>query len=237
MVIVSIALYVLQLYLFNSPQQTAFYILQDIAFLPIQVALVTVILGRVMNDRNKRMRLNKINMVIDAFFSEAGTAILIELSELAENIEAVKRILAIRQTWSDADFSKAADYLKSVELPMDCSPKKLASLRVLLIYKRDFLLRMLENPNLLEHDSFTDMLFAVFHITEELIAREDFSSSSEADIKHLEIDARRAFRYLVVQWLYHIRYLSLNYPYLYSLEVRRNPFSNGNNIAFDDEKV
>ena len=230
-------MYALQLYLFNTPRQTAFYILQDFAFLPIQVALVTVILGRIMNDRSKRVRLNKINMVIDAFFSEAGTAILIELSGFAENLETLKPVLAIKKDWGEADFSKSVSFLKNVELPMECSPEKLASLKKLLMDRRDFLLRMLENPNLLEHDLFTDMLFAVFHITEELIAREDFFSSSKADIKHLEVDSRRAFRNLVIQWLYHLRYLCLNYPYLYSLEVRRNPFCTGTGVAFEDEPV
>jgi len=235
LVIVSIALYVLQLSLFRSPRETAFYVLQDIAFLPIQIALVTVILGRYVNDRNKRVRLNKINMVIDAFFSEAGTAILIELSGFAQNIEKIKASLAISQNWSDSDFSIAVNYLKTVEMPMQCSPEKLDSLKSLLMDRRDFLLRMLENPNLLEHDSFTDMLFAVFHITEELLVREDFSSSSKADIKHLEVDAKRALRALIVQWIYHIKYLSLNYPYLYSLEVRRNPFGSVKSVALEDE--
>jgi len=237
LVIVSIALYVLQLFLFHSPRETAFYVLQDIAFLPIQVALVTVILGRYVNDRNKRVRLNKINMVIDAFFSEAGTAVLIELAGFADNIEKIKPTLAISQNWSDSDFSKTANYLKTVELHMQCSLEKLVSLKTLLMDRRDFFLRMLENPNLLEHDSFTDMLFAVFHITEELLARDDFSSSSKADIKHLEIDAERALRALIVQWIYHIRYLNLNYPYLYSLEVRRNPFGNAKSISLDDEET
>jgi hypothetical protein len=32
-----------------------------------------------------------------------------------------------------------------------------------LLEERDFLLRLLENPTLLEHESFTDLLRAVFH--------------------------------------------------------------------------
>ena len=37
-----------------------------------------------------------------------------------------------------------------------------------LMGKRRFLLALLENPNLLEHETFTDSLRAVFHLTEEL---------------------------------------------------------------------
>ena len=44
LVVLSLVLYMLQLYVFHSPRDTAFYVLQDIAFLPLQVALVTVML-------------------------------------------------------------------------------------------------------------------------------------------------------------------------------------------------
>jgi hypothetical protein len=41
----------------------------------------------------------------------------------------------------------------------------------ILLSKRDFLVALMENPNLLEHESFTDLLWAVFHLVEELAVR------------------------------------------------------------------
>ncbi|MPN25934.1 hypothetical protein SDC9_173355 [bioreactor metagenome] len=89
---------------------------------------------------------------------------------------------------------------------------------------------MLENPNLLEHETFTDMLWAVFHLTDELLARENIESLPESDIKHLENDVKRVFNSILVQWVGYMNHLKSDYPYLFSLELRRNPFSPDNGV-------
>ena len=68
------------------------------------------------------------------------------------------------------------------------------------------------------------MLLAVFHLTEELLAREDLAGVTGADAAHLSGDMERAFHALAAQWLQHTSSLQKNYPYLFSLEARRNPF-------------
>ena len=69
------------------------------------------------------------------------------------------------------------------------------------------MLRLLENPVLLEHESFTDLLRAVFHLTEELKRREDFSCLPETDCAHLSGDVRRVYEKLIIQWLDYMEYL------------------------------
>ena len=220
----SAVLYTLQLVLFDKPADTEFYLLQDFAFLPLQVALVTVVLGKVLGDREKRQRIEKLGMVISAFFSEAGLEILTTLACLAEEPESFRPALAFTADWSEKDFRHAAFSIRHAKPRFACRPEELAALRDLLTEKREFLLQMLENPTLMEHDSFTDMLLAVFHLTEELLAREDLSAVSGADAAHLSGDMERAFRTLAAQWLLHTRSLKNSYPYLFSLEARRNPF-------------
>ncbi len=48
----------------------------------------------------------------------------------------------------------------------------LTDLKRFLTDHRDFFLRLLENPNLLEHERFTDLLWAVFHLMDELSHRD-----------------------------------------------------------------
>jgi len=99
-----------------------------------------------------------------------------------------------------------------------------AGLKDFLLKQRDFLVRLLENPTLLEHESFTDLLRAVFHLTEELAYREDLSQSPGTDRAHLGGDINRAYHLLVHQWVDYMEYLKANYPYLFSLAMRTNPF-------------
>jgi len=100
----------------------------------------------------------------------------------------------------------------------------LIHLRNFLAKKSDFLLRLLENPVLLEHESFTRLLRAVFHLTEELNRRGTFEDLPESDYQHLAGDTRRVYRRLVSEWVDYMGYLKQNYPYLFSLAVRTNPF-------------
>jgi len=82
----------------------------------------------------------------------------------------------------------------------------------------------LGNPNLLEHDSFTNLLWAVFHLTEELSLRKSLNGLPETDYQHLSGDMKRAYHLLIVEWLDYMMHLKTNYPYLFSLAVRTNPF-------------
>ncbi|MHB8108909.1 MAG: hypothetical protein ACYDHW_02625 [Syntrophorhabdaceae bacterium] len=90
--------------------------------------------------------------------------------------------------------------------------------------KRDFMVRLLENPVLLEHEAFTDLLRAVFHLTEELAYRQDFDSMPPSDTNHLAGDIKRSYHLIVSEWLVYMRFLKNNYPFLFSLAIRTNPF-------------
>jgi hypothetical protein len=88
-------------------------------------------------------------------------------------------------------------------------------------------LRLMENPNLLEHERFTELLLTVFHITDELIARESFDNLPATDLAHIGGDAQRAYGRLIVEWVAYLEYLQKAYPYLFSLAIRKNPLDAG----------
>ena len=90
---------------------------------------------------------------------------------------------------------------------------------------------MVENPSLLEHDRFTEMLWALYHMVDELKARDGFASLPHADYEHLTVDLKRAYRYLCMEWLYFNQYIKKRYPYLFSLVMRKSPFE-ANNVVF-----
>ena len=98
-------------------------------------------------------------------------------------------------------------------------------LKVFLVGKRGFLLRLLENPNLLEHERFTELLWAVFHLVEELEYREDLANLPKTDLAHLEGDVLRVYRLLLTEYLFYLNHLKDDYPYLFSLAMRLNPFN------------
>jgi hypothetical protein len=228
---VSLAFYSVQILLFHRLEDTAFLFFQDMAFLPLEVAIVTVILGRILNSREKRERLKKLKIAINAFFEETGTAFTGSLMQLSRITGDIKANLDITLGWTENDFQRAAKQIRGSDFKIECIPENLPALKTLLIEKRGFLLAMLSNPNLLEHESYTDMLWAVFHLTDELIARENLTGLPEPDLKHLSADAERALKTLLVQWLGYMAHLKANYPYLFSLEVRKDPFGENSHVV------
>jgi hypothetical protein len=227
-------MYSVQLLVFDAPRDTGFYILQDLAFLPLQIAIVTVILGRYLKNREKNQRLKKINMVINAFFSEVGIDVLTALARLIKNYDDISEHLNVQTNWTDKMLLNAEQYFESADIEIECSAEQLEELKVLMKSKMNGMIRMIENPNLLEHDTFTDMLLAVFHVAEELLARSTFEDDIKADMRHLSNDVQRAFKSLLTQWVEYMRHLHAEYPYLYSLVIRKNPFSKDQSVTIRD---
>lgn len=224
---VSGLVFVIQLLVFRSPRDTAFYFLQDLAFLPIQVAIVTVVLGKILNDREKRERLKKTNMMVGAFFSELGDGLIDQLHKMKIGSEELAPNLKFKENWSLREFESAVAAIEGYHLEISCTALDFAKLKAMLSEKRPFLLLMLSNPNLLEHESFTDLLWAIFHLTDELLARESLEELPQSDAAHLNNDVKRAFNAMLSVWLIYMAHLKTDYPYLFSLELRRNPFGEG----------
>jgi uncharacterized protein (DUF2267 family) len=210
------------LMVFGTPKETTFWVMHSLAMMPIEILVVTLILNQLLEGRARQEMLHKLNMVIGAFFSEVGSDLLRRITAFDADVE-VRENFFVKDDWDDNSFAKAKAVAAAYDYTVDAACGDLAGLRDFLVSKRDFLLRLLENPNLLEHASFTNALWAVFHVAEELENRSNLSSLSATDLAHLSYDLKRAYAALAIEWLDYIRHLKLTYPYLYSLAVRLNP--------------
>jgi hypothetical protein len=224
LIVLSMLIYLVQIGIFQTPRNTFFYFFQDLAFVPISVLMVTLIIDQVLKRREKRALLKKMNMVIGAFFSEVGTGLLKLFTHFDLQYEVKRENLLITSKWSAQDFVLMRKRLKEFEYNVDSKRGDLEIVKTFLTGKRIFLLGLLENPNLLEHESFTDLLWAVFHLTEELNCRADTRGLPDADYTHLSGDIKRAYILLISEWLSYMQHLKVDYPYLFSLAVRTNPF-------------
>jgi len=224
LILSSILLYIFHYLIFKDINHIFIYMIGDIAFLPVEVLLVTLIINRPLNMQERRSKMNKLNMVIGVFFSMVGTKLLMYLSDFDPDLEKIRGDLIVSKEWGDEDFSRVNTLLKAYDYSVNIQKIDLEGLRKFLSGNMDFLLRLLENPILLEHEYFTELLWAVFHLTEELNSREDLKSLPDTDIEHLSGDIKRAYGLLVREWLGHMRHLKDRYPYLFSLAMRTNPF-------------
>ena len=224
-IFLSAILYLIHYAIFRDSHHIFLYLIGDIAFVFVQVLMVTLIIDQLLSVREKRSLLNKLNMVIGAFFSEVGTQLLKSFSDFASHEDQIKKDLFENNDWSNKTFSNINKHLKGYDYRVESQKGDLEGLKNFLLEKRDFLLGLLENPNLLEHESFTELLWAVFHLTEELAFRPGLKQLPETDYGHLSGDIKRAYVLLISEWLAYMKHLRDNYPYLFSLAARMNPFN------------
>lgn len=225
MLALSLGLYTLDFLLFGHGRDIGFGFLGNLAFLPIYVLFVTLMIERVLKERERTALRQKLNMVIGVFFSEIGTVLLRDGFGFVRDCGAFQERMKVSGIWKDADFAAAREFLKSHPIQIDSRDGDLPALRSFLVSRRQFMLGLLENPNLLEHDDFTELLWAVFHLVEELEYRVDLSALPETDLDHLSGDIKRAYTHLLSQWLLYMQHLKNDYPYLFSLAVRTNPLN------------
>lgn len=192
--------------------------------MPIQVAIVTFIINRFLNIIEQRKKTKKINVIISTFFTEVGTSIMMVMSEFnRNNIDIYNAIRTDELKKSNQNQIKKL--VKAFKYDIYADPDKLNKLASLLADKKAFMLSLLENSNLLEHDSFTDMLWAVFHVGDELQSRGNLRDLSQNDIDHLSSDLLRAYSAIILEWVNYIFYLHDEYPFLYELAKKKNPFN------------
>lgn len=221
LIISSLVIYYIQYLVFSRPDETGFLLFQDLAFLPIQVAIITLIINKFINILENRKKKKKVNVLISTFFVETGTLIIKAFSEFNCNNKEICNILG---TIDKKNKNQIKTLIKDVQYDIHVIPEKLEELDILLSENKSIMLGLLRDTNLLEHDSFTDMLWAVFHVADELQSRDSLRNLPCNEIDHLSNDILRAYSAMVLEWINYMNYLRDEYPFLYVLSVKKNPF-------------
>ena len=173
--------------------------------------------------------LEKLDMLMSTFFSEVGNDLISQLSaanKYKTNTENLKSI----KNWEEKDYDNKLAELKNAtidfqaDIPLEQREEFLENLRTFLESKREFIINLMTNPNLLEKEEFTGLITAILHLDEELEHRKDLALVNDADFGHLNGDMQRVYDKLIHEWIYYLKYLYKHYPYMIALIVRTNPF-------------
>ena len=162
-------------------------------------------------------------MVVGTFFSALGQPLLERMCAVLEDEDEVRSCLAVSPDWTSDEIQQAKQSVPELRIKVRPLREDVVALRELLTDHRDFLLRLLQNPALLEDEDFAELLWALSHLQEELSARHDLDALPQSDINHLVGDIRRVYQHLLREWLEYMSHLKENYPFLYSFQARTNP--------------
>ncbi|OPY38363.1 MAG: hypothetical protein A4E35_00786 [Methanoregula sp. PtaU1.Bin051] len=224
LVTLSIILYSVHYALFHDEHHIFIFFVGDLAFVPVEILIVTLIIDQMLESREKKNRMEKLNMVIGTFFSTLGTPLLSMLSRTDPGIGTVRKNLVVGAGWDASRFREVQACLSSHACGVAIDRMDPEALKAFLLAREEFIIRLVENPMVFEHETFTDLLLAISHLMEELKARSDLVQLPPLDIAHLNGDLARVYERLVPEWLKYMEYLKNHYPYLFSLAMRTNPF-------------
>ena len=234
LILLSVISYSLQIYLFHNKHDTYFYLLQDISFVPIQVMIVTFFIDRLLKRQQRISLMKKVNVTIGIFFNELGNELMKKFHEMTGYKEKLRTILDIKAGWRPKDFIRTVKLIESDPVEIDITPDDVAQLKHFFHEKKHFILKLLENSNLSEHNTFTDTLLAVSHLSDELSLRKNLHQIPAADLNHIKIDILRAYNGVIKEWILYLNHIKKEYPFLFSLALRSNPFNDKASVVIYD---
>ncbi len=227
----AVLLYGLHYLIFKDLHHIVIFGLGDLAFIPLEVIFVSLILHKVLETNGKKKQLSKLYMVIQIFFSEVGIKILRIYSKNDENFKSISEDLKIRTDWNKKEFTRLKEIKKCYNPVVRFDIESMEETKRILYEQRNLLLRLIENPVLLEHETFTELLMAVFHFEEELRCRGDLNQLPQTDREHLASDAQRVYVLLGYEWVDYMEHMKENYPYLFNFAIRVNPFDREDRVV------
>ena len=210
MVILIIIIYGSNYLVLGDAEHIISYIWTHLGFIPVDILIVAFLLDEIIERKEKEAMLEKLDMLMSTFFSEVGNDLISQLSSVnkyktdTENLKEIKN-------WSQDDYENKLNELKNstVDFSADLAPEQreefLENLRTLLAGKREFIINLINNPNLLEKEEFTGLINAILHLDEELEHRTDLALVNDSDFGHLNGDMQRVYAKLVYEWVYYLK--------------------------------
>ena len=221
LLILSIIIYSIQILLFDDPRTTFFYILQDLAFMPITIAFATLMVGEVLNWREKNERKEKTRMLTSTFFTEIGAILAHYTLSMTQEDDFLHLVARNGGNIDNMTTNEIIQKLEHHKIKVTLNKEGYEKARNLILSNQTNLLVISSNPLILEHEYFTEMLWGVFHLIDEFRLRGDWDALSKTDIAHLNVDFAKVLRLMLINWIGNSEYLAKNYPAFYNVAFNK----------------
>jgi len=220
LIAVSAVIYLLQIAIFHDERTTAFYILQDLAFMPVTIAIATLVVGEIMNEQEKKDRLEKTRMLTSSFFTGMGAYLMHGILGMTNADAFIHGVVR-----SGADLPETEEEIRKkiqeAKLTVHIDAAGYTKARQIITANQTNILVIASNPLIIEHECFTEMLWGVFHLMDEFRLRGSWDDLSKDDIYHFNQDFEEVLRLMLMNWVGNARYLKETYPAFYAAASSR----------------
>ena len=215
LIVISIVIYLIQIAIFHDVRTTEFYLLQDLAFMPLTIAIATIVVGGVIDAREKKDRLEKTRMLTSSFFTEIGASLLQEMMRMTEANDFIYGVVSGAHS-AEMDENQTIEQIKSMHICLHLDQPGYEQTRQIISSNKTNILILASNPLVIEHESFTDVLWGIFHLIDEFRLRGEWSDLTAQDKAHFEDDFAKVLRLLLLNWISDVHYLQETFPDFYA---------------------
>ncbi|MDS0527636.1 hypothetical protein NNC19_18260 [Clostridium sp. SHJSY1] len=214
LIILSLGMFFIHYEVFGQLENTIYYSVMNICFIPINILAVTVLFDKLAERRRYSERLSKLNMLVGLFFSDIGYKLLKVIVAGDEKIK--------KEKLDFNDLKLCNNWLREYDHDIDFEKIDYNQLKNLVVENRDILASLISNENILEHETFADLLIALVHLRDEIVLVR-YKELTKEDCGHLKGDVVRVYKALTFQWTSYLQHLKEFYPYQYSSYMKLNP--------------
>ena len=209
--------------IFRDLHHILIFLVADIAFIPLEVFFVSVVLERIIEKRDERQITKKLNMLIGLFYQEVGNYVLTHFVNADEHLTSEEIDAAIDFKWDATKYEQLTHCILAHKYHVSMSLIDLKELDQKLTTYKALIVNLITNPTIHEHGPFSEVLMSLFHLADELKTR-PLDALSKEDMDHLKVDIDRVYRCLAEEWVSYMSHLQVDYPYLFLTAVKYNPF-------------
>lgn len=191
LVLLSFMMFFLHYLVFGQLENTIYYSLMSLCFIPINTLAVTLVFDKLVERQAKRERLSKLNMLVGLFFSEIGFGLLKLI------VAADSKIYSLNLDFSDLKTSDIK--LRNYEHNLNFDNINYSELKKLILESKNIISSLISNESVLEHETFADLLMALMHLRDEIIFVKHKEYLTEEDRVHMEGDLIRVYKALTIQ--------------------------------------
>lgn len=165
----------------------------------------------------------KINILLGLLFSEIGNKLLVIIQAHDKHINSTKEVLQFGVSYQPKNYKRIKKRIDNLKIDYKIEECEFKRIYALISTNKEFLMRMLENPMLLEGEKLTELIRDIFHLYEEFTYRLKIENLSKTDILHLNQDVIKVYKGLLSTWVLYMEYLHSTYPNLHKFNTHEGP--------------
>jgi len=220
----SALLYAIHYLIFRDLHHLAIFGLHELAFVPLEVILVTLGLDQLVEKTHREEARSKVSIIETLYFNESGGTMLRYLTSFDPDAARLRELLQVTEDWHSSDFRQAIRQLKSYPFLLDLDRIDFFGLHYHLSQRHEYYRSMLENPALTQSESFTEMIMKIYLLWEELDGRTNLYQLPEKDRNYLAELLHEIYRELTEYWLDNVYNHSIHNRFRLHRAIESNPF-------------